>query len=325
MLTRRTTLGMLMASPFAATAFAQSSYPGEQPVKLIVTFAAGGTADITGRLVARVLQERLKQSFVVENRTGAGGTIGLGGLAQSKPDGYTLAICAAGAMVMLPHLMPKMPFDVQKDFQPITVVMSVPQVMAIKKDLGVKTVAELIAMAKAKPGMLSYGSAGHGTSLHLATELFRLRAGNLNIQHVPYRGVAPALTDLMGGQIDILFGDIPVLLPQIQAGTILPLAVTARQRAPVLPDVPTMEEAGVKDAEAESFYGVLAPAGLPKDRLALLHSTIVKALEEPETKRILVDQGGIIIGNTPEEFTAYLAAETKKWGEVVRLANIRMQ
>lgn len=324
MLTRRTTLGLLMASPFAGQAFAQGTYP-EQPVKIIVTFAAGGTADITGRLVARVLQERLKQSFVVENRTGAGGTIGLGGLAQSKPDGYTLAICAAGAMVMLPHLMPKMPFDSQRDFQPITVVMAVPQVMAIKKGLGVTTVAELVAMAKSKPGALSYGSAGHGTSLHLATELFRLRAGNLNIQHVPYRGVAPALTDLMGGQIDILFGDIPVLLPQIQAGTIVPLAVTARQRVAVLPNVPTMEEAGVKDAEAESFYGVLAPAGLPKDRLALLHSTLVKAFAEPETKRILVDQGGIIVGNTPEEFAAYIAAESKKWGEVVRLANIRMQ
>lgn len=324
MLTRRTTLGLLMASPFAGHAFAQGAYP-DQPVKIIVTFAAGGTADITGRLVARVLQERLKQTFVVENRSGAGGTIGLGALAQSKPDGYTLAICAAGAMVMLPHLMPKMPFDSQRDFQPITVVMAVPQVMAVKKDLGVKTLAELIALARKKPGTLSYGSAGHGTSLHLATELFRLRAGNLNILHVPYRGVAPALTDLMGGQIDILFGDIPVLLPQIQAGTIVPLAVTARQRVSVMPNVPTMEESGVKDAEAESFYGVLAPAGLPKDRLALLHATLVKALAEPDIKRILVDQGGIIVGNTPEEFAAYITAESKKWGEVVRLANIRMQ
>jgi tripartite-type tricarboxylate transporter receptor subunit TctC len=323
MLTRRSALGLVAMSPWAS-AFAQSGYPN-QPVKIIVTFAAGGTADITGRLVARVLQERLKQSFVVENRAGAGGTIGLGAVAQAKPDGYTLGICAAGAMVMLPHLMQKMPFDSLRDFQPISLVMTVPQVLAVKKDLGIKTVAELVALAKQKPGTVSYGSAGHGTSLHFATELFKLRAGNLNILHVPYRGVAPALTDLMGGQIDMLFGDIPVLLPQIQAGTIVPLAVTALKRAEVLPNVPTMAEAGVKDAEAESFYGVAGPAGLPKEILGLLHSNIAGALAEPDIRRVLIDQGGVAVGNTPEEFTAYIAAENKKWGEVARLANIRME
>lgn len=324
MLTRRAALSVLAASPWAANAFAQAGYPN-QPVKIVVTFAAGGSADITGRLVARVLQERLKASFVVENRAGAGGTIGLGGVAQAKPDGYTLGICAAGGMVMLPHLMPKMPYDPQRSFQPVSLVMTVPQVMAVKKSLGIKTAAELIALAKQKPGVLTYGSAGHGTSLHFASELFKLRAGNLDIQHVPYRGVAPALTDIMGGQIDILFGDIPVLLPQIQAGTIVALAVTAEKRVEVLPNIPTMAEAGVSGAEAESFYGLLGPAGLPKDILNLLHSNIAKALVEPDTRRLLVNQGGIVVGNSPIEFAAYLASEYKKWGEVAKLANITMQ
>lgn len=324
MLTRRTTLGLILASPLTTSAFAQAPYPN-QPVKMIVTFSPGGPADIVGRLVARLLGDRLKQSFVVENRTGATGTIGLAALAQSKPDGYTLGIAAGGALTMLPHLMAKMPFDVQKDFQPITVVMTVPQVLAVRKNLGVKTVAELIALARKQPGKISYGSSGHGASLHLATELFRLRAGGIDIVHVPYRGVAPALTDLMGGQIDMLFGDIPVILPQIQGGTIVPLAVTAKARVPVLSNVPTMAEAGVENCEAESFYGLMAPAGLPADRVALLLSTLTKALTEPEAKRVLVDQGGIIVGNSPDEFRAYIISETKKWGEVVRLAKITMQ
>ena len=324
MLTRRTTLGFLLASPFTANAFAQAPYPN-QPVKVIVTFAAGGPADIVGRLVARLLGDRLKQSFVVENRTVATGTIGLAAVAQATPDGYTLGIGAGGALTMLPHLMPKMPFDVQRDFQPITVVMTVPQVLAVRRDLGVKSVAELVDLARKQPGKLSYGSSGHGASLHLATEMFRMRVGNPNIVHIPYRGVAPALTDLMGGQIDMLFGDTPVMLPQIQAGNIVPLAVTAKARVPVLPNVPTMAEAGVEDCEAESFYGVLAPTGLSADRVALLHSTLAKALSEPEAKRVLVDQGGIIVANTPDEFRAFIASETKKWGEVVRLAKITMQ
>lgn len=323
MLTRRATIGAVLMSPWAAGVFAQGRYP-DQPVKMIVTFPAGGPADFTGRVVARVLQDRLKASFVVENRTGAAGTIGLGALAQSKPDGYTLAVSASGALTMLPHLMQKMPFDVQRDFEPITIVMSVPQVLSVRKGLGVTSVAELIALAKKQPGRITYGSSGHGTSLHLAAELFKMRAGGINILHVPYRGVAPALTDLMGGQIDMLFGDIPVMLPQIQAGTIVPLAVTAQERAAVLPNIPTMAEAGVKDAEAQTFYALLAPAGLSANLVRLLHSTLVAALAEPETRRILLDQGGIVVGNTPEECRAYMAAESRKWAEVVRLAGVQM-
>ena len=329
MLTRRSALrfamaGPVLTNPWVASALAQERYP-DQPVKLIVTFPPGGPADITGRLVARVLGDRLRQSFVVDNRTGASGTIGLGALAQSRPDGYTLAIGAGGALTMLPHMMAKMPFDVQRDFQPITLVMSVPQVLSVRRNLGVKTLDELLEMARARPGKISYGSSGHGASLHLATELFKLRVGGLDIIHIPYRGVAPALTDLMGGQIDMLFGDIPVMLPQIQAGTIVPLAVTAKERAVVLPNIPTMLELGIKDAEAESFYGLLGPAGMAADRVRILHDALAGALREPETRKILIDQGGIVVGNTPEEFAAYIVAENRKWGDVIRLANVSMQ
>jgi len=324
MLTRRAATGLLLAGPWAARAFAQSRYP-DQPVKLIIPFPAGGPTDIVGRHVARILEDRLKATFVVDNRGGAAGTIGLGALAHAKPDGYTLAVSASGALAMLPHLMPKMPFDSERDFEPITLIMTVPQVLAVRKGLAVKNVQELIALAKEKPDKLSFGSSGYGTSLQLAAELFKLRAGNIKLLHVPYRGVAPALTDLMGGQIDMLFGDIPVMLPQIQAGTITSLAVTAEKRVAALPDVPTMVESGVKDAEAQTFYALLAPAGLPADRLKLLQSTLVQALAEPDVRNILTDQGGVVVGNTPEECRAFMAAESKKWGEVVRLANVQMQ
>lgn len=324
MLTRRVATGLLLAAPWAARAYAQARYP-DQPVKLIIPFPAGGPTDIVGRHVARIFEERLKAPFVVDNRGGAGGTIGMGVLAHAKPDGYTLAISASGALAMLPHLVPKMPFDSERDFEPITLVMTVPQVLAVRKGLEVKNVQDLIALAKTKPGKVTYGSSGYGTSLQFAAELFKLRAGNINVLHVPYRGVAPALTDLMGGQIDMLFGDIPVMLPQIKVGTITPLAVTAEQRVVALPDVPTMVESGVKDAEAQTFYVLIAPAGVPADRIKLLYTTLVQALAEPEIRKILADQGGIVVGDTPEECRAFLAAEYKKWGEVARLANIQMQ
>jgi tripartite-type tricarboxylate transporter receptor subunit TctC len=327
MLTRRSMLGALMGAPltphFAGTANAQAGYP-DRAVKIIVPFPPGGPADITGRLVAQALGDRLTgATFVVENRTGAGGTIGLGALAQSRPDGYTLGVGAGGALTMMPQLQ-RVPYDALHDFQPLTIVIALPQVLTVSKTLPVRTVAELVALARKKPGEITYGSSGIGASLHLATELFKLRVGGLDIVHVPYRGVMPALTDLMGGQIDILFGDLSPMLPQIRAGTIVPIAVAARERAALLPDVPTMRECGVADAEAESFYGILAPASLPKELTSLLHKALVGSLAEPALQRQVVDQGGVVVGNTPEEFQAYIVSETKKWGDVIRLANVKI-
>lgn len=328
MLTRRFATGLILAAPWAATwaarAAAEGRYP-DHPVKLVIPFPAGGPTDIVGRHVARLFEERLKAPLVVDNRGGAGGTIGLGVVAHAQPDGYTLAISASGGLAMLPHLMPNMPFDSQKDFTPISLVMTVPQVLAVRKTLGVKNVQELVAMAKEKPGKLTYGSSGFGTSLQFAAELFKLRAGKLDIVHVPYRGVAPALTDLMGGQIDMLFGDVPVMLPQAKAGTIVPLAVTAAKRLDTMPDVPTMAEAGIKGAESYTFYALIGPAGMPADRVKLLNTTLVQALAEPKNRKILTDQGGIVVGDSPEECRAYIEAEYKKWGEVARIANIHMR
>ena len=324
MLTRRLATGLLLAAPWTARGMAQSPYPNHA-VKMIIPFPAGGPTDIVGRLLGRAFEERLKAPFVVDNRGGAGGTIGLGAVAHAPPDGYTLAISASGALAMLPHLMPNMPFDYSKDFTAISMVMTVPQVLAVSKRLGVKSVEELIALAKAKPGKLTYGSSGVGTSLQFSAELFKLRAGNLNIVHVPYRGVAPALTDLMGGQIDMLFGDVPVMLPHADGGDIIPIGLTAGQRLPSLPNVPTLAESGVKDAESYTFYALVGPAGMTADLVSLLNTTLLQTLSDPQTRKILTDQGGIIIGGSPDECRTFIEAENKKWGEVARLAGIKME
>ena len=294
-------------------------YP-DGPVRVIVPFPPGGPADIVGRLLARGLGEGLNAAFVVENRAGAGGIIGVEAVAKARPDGSTLGIGSSGALSVLPNLMPRLPYDVARDVQPISLAIAVPQVLCVNKDVPVRTVAELVARIRAQPGRLSFGSSGNGNSLHLATELFRARAGGLDIVHVPYRGAAPAVTDLVAGQVQMMFGDVPVMLPSIGSGAIRPLAVTAAERSPALPDVPTMAEAGVPGVESESYYGLIAPAGLPADRLATLHAATVAALRAPATRGPLLEQGGRLVGNTPAEFAAYIRAEAAKWGEVIRLS-----
>ncbi|WP_431285800.1 Bug family tripartite tricarboxylate transporter substrate binding protein [Humitalea sp. 24SJ18S-53] len=294
-------------------------YP-DQPVRIIVPFPAGGPADIVGRLLARALSDQLGQPFVVDNRAGAGGVIGVEVVARARPDGLTLGIGSSGALSVLPSLMPRMPYDVARDIQPVSLAIIVPQVLAVHPSVPARTVAELVALAKARPGGLNFASSGSGNSLHLAAELFRARAGGIEIIHVPYRGAAPALTDLVGGQVQMMFGDVPVMLPQIRAGTIRALAVTAPVRSAVLPDVPTMAEAGVAGVESESYYGLIAPAGLPADRLAILNNAVKTALESPATRQPLLDQGGRLIGGTPEAFAAHIRAESEKWAEVIRFS-----
>jgi tripartite-type tricarboxylate transporter receptor subunit TctC len=306
----------------AARGLAQDRYP-DQPVRLIVPFPAGGPADLVGRLLAKALTEQLGASFVVDNRAGAGGIIGIEAVARARPDGITLGIGSGGAMSVLPHLM-KMPFDVARDIQPISLVIAVPQVLCVHPSVPARNVQELIALARAKPGSLTYGSSGNGNSLHLAAEMLRDRAGGLELVHVPYRGAAPALTDLVAGQVQMMFGDVPVMLPQIQSGAIRPLAVTAPERSVALPEVPTMEQAGVKDMDSESYYGLIAPAGLAPAKVEILHRATVAALRDPATRKLLVDQGGRVSGNTPLEFAAYIQAETVKWGEVIRKAGVRL-
>ena len=322
--TRRQALAVLSAAGLLRTppATAQGTFP-DQPVRMIVPFAAGGPADIIARIIGQAMAARLRQPVVVDSRSGAGGMLGVEAAARSRPDGLTTVLASTGAIVVLPQLMPRMAYDVQKDLAPITHALSVPQILVVAPRLGAKSVAELVALAKRQPGKLTYGSAGNGSSLHLAGELFRLRTG-IDIVHVPYRGAAPAVTDLLGGTIDMLLADVPVVISHIRAGALPALAVTADQRIPSLPDLPTMAEAGARDVISETWYALFAPAGTPADRIAILHAAAMAALQDPGTRRSLADQGGIIAGGTPEELASFVRSETAKWGEIIRLANIRI-
>nr|WP_280856106.1 tripartite tricarboxylate transporter substrate binding protein [Pararoseomonas indoligenes] len=290
---------------------------------MIVPFAAGGPADIIARIIGPVMTRELRQPVVVDSRSGAGGMVGVEAAARSRPDGLTAVLASTGALVVLPQLMPRMAYDVGKDLAPVTQVLSVPQILVVSPKLGVKSVAELVALAKRQPGKLSYGSAGNGSSLHLAGELFRLRTG-IDIVHVPYRGAAPAVTDLLGGTIDMILADVPVVISHIRGGALPALAVTADQRLPALPDLPTMAEAGAKDVISETWYALFVPAGTPPDRIAVLHKAASAALQDADTRRSLADQGGLVVGGTPEELAAFVRSETAKWGEIIRLASIRI-
>jgi tripartite-type tricarboxylate transporter receptor subunit TctC len=326
MLTRRHSLAFLAAgcaAPLAARSVqAQATFP-DQPVKMIVPFAPGGPADIIARILGQMMGTKLGQPVVVDSRSGAGGAVGVEAGARSRPDGLTTVLASTGALVVLPHLMPRMAYDAQKDLAPITHVLSVPQILVVKKDRGMGSVAEVVARAKREPGKLTFGSAGNGSSLHLAGELFRLKTG-IDITHVPYRGAAPAVTDLLAGTIDMILADVPVVLPHIRSGEVLALGATAEQRAPILPDVPTMAEAGAPGVISETWYALFAPAGVPKDRIARLHDAAAAALQDSDVRRSLTDQGGQIVGGTPEQLASFMVSENRKWGELVKLANVTL-
>ncbi len=322
MIRRRTALSALMLPALAGRARAQV-FP-DQPIRLVIPFAAGGPADLIARSIGRVMGERLGKPVVVEARAGAGGLIGVEYVAKSRPDGYTLVLASSGAMAILPHLQPNMPYDPRRDLSPITQVLAVPQIVSVAPGLGVRNLAELVALAKARPGQLTFGSAGIGSSLHLAGELFKLRAG-IDITHVPFRGAAPAVTELLAGRIQILCADVPALLGQVRAGALPALALTAPQRLAILPDVPTAEEAGVPGFISETWYGVLGPAGLPPDRVATLHAAARAALEDADTRRVLLDQGGRIVASSPEEFATFIRTAYDTWGEVVRATGMKLE
>jgi tripartite-type tricarboxylate transporter receptor subunit TctC len=322
MIARRTALAALALPALAGRASAQAFPDG--PVRLIVPFAAGGPADTIARIVGRTMGERLGRPVVVEARAGAGGAIGVDAAAKSRPDGHTLVLASSGAIVILPHLQPNMPYDPLRDLAPITQVLAVPQIVSVAPGLGPRSLAELVAMAKARPGALAFGSAGIGSSLHMAGELFRLRAG-IDITHVPYRGAAPAVTDLIAGRIQILLADVPALIGQVRAGAVPALAVTAPARLPLLPELPTGEEAGVPGLVSETWYGLLGPAGIPAERLTVLHAAARAALEDAETRRLLAEQGGRVVASTPADFTAFIRADHARWAEVVRATGVRLE
>ena len=309
-------LGILPADALA------QSYPS-RPVRLVVPFPAGGTTDILARAMAEKLSGALGQQFVVDNRPGAGGNIGSDIVAKSPPDGYTLLMGTVGTHAINPSLYPKMPYDHVKDFVPVVLVAGVPNVLVVNPTVPAKTVAELIALAKEKPGTINFASSGNGTSIHLSGELFKLLAG-VQIAHVPYKGSAPALTDLIGGQVQIMFDNLPSALPHIKGGKLRALAVTSSKRAPALPDLPTIAESGVAGFEASSWFGILAPAATPRDIVQRINAEANKALHAPDMREKLLAQGAEAVGNSPEFFADTIRTETVKWAKVVKDSGARV-
>jgi tripartite-type tricarboxylate transporter receptor subunit TctC len=305
----------------SGAAYAQT-YPNK-PIKLVVPFPAGGTTDILARAVGAELTKAWGQQVIVDNRPGAGGNVGSEIVAKSAPDGYTLLMGTVGTHGINQALYPKLPYDPIKDFAPVTLVAAVPNVLVVNTAFADKNkitdVKSFTAYVKANPGKLNMASSGNGTSIHLAGELFKTMTG-ANMQHIPYRGSSPAITDLIGGQADLMFDNLPSSLPFIKAGKLRALGLTGSKPSAALPGVPTIAQAGgeLANFEASSWFGILAPAGTPKDTVDKLQQEIAKALASPAVKEKLVAQGADPVGNTPEQFAAHIDAETKKWAKVVK-------
>jgi tripartite-type tricarboxylate transporter receptor subunit TctC len=306
----------LLAVPGAATA---QDFPNKQ-IRLIVPFPPGGPNDIIARVVGQRMSEVLKQPLVIDNRGGQGGVLGTDVVAKATPDGYTIGIVSASSLVISPT-MDKVPYDSQKDFAPVTLVTTVPEMLVVATNVPAHDMKELVALAKAEPGKLNFASAGIGGLPHLAGELFKLTA-KIDIVHVPYRGAAPAINDLLGQQVQMTFLDLPVILPQIKAGLLRPIALGAHERAPTAPDVPTTAEVGMPDLLIENWYGMIAPAGTPPEIVTALNRAANAAMNDPQVKQKLADQGLTVAGDTPEQFRKFIDSETGKWAKVIKDAGV---
>jgi tripartite-type tricarboxylate transporter receptor subunit TctC len=312
------TIVSLLAS--VGMAPAQDVFPS-RPVHIFVPFAPGGAVDIVARTLGDDLSKRWGQSVVVENRPGAGGMVASEAAAKAAPDGYTLIIVATGH-ALNPHLYAKLPYDSFKDFTPLSLIGTSPNMLLVRADSPIKTLADLIAAARAQPGQMSFGHAGNGTSPHLAGELLKYMA-KIDITPVPYKGGAPALTDLIGGHIPMTFNNIPESIAQVMAGTVRPLGVTTAIRSPVLPDVPTIAESGLPGFDTGVWWGVLGPAGLPGDLKSKLAKDCIDAVNAPAVKARLLALGATPIGSSPEAFAALIRADYEKWGPIIKAAGIR--
>jgi tripartite-type tricarboxylate transporter receptor subunit TctC len=298
-----------------AAAFGQT-WPAK-PVTIVVPWPPGGPSDIAARPMAKALTENLKQPFIVDNRGGAGGNIGTALVAKSAPDGYTLLITSSAPIVINPSLYKSMPFDPGKDLAPVTNLIRVPLVLAAHPSVPAKNLQELIAYVKSQQGKVQYASAGNGTPQHLTGELFKTTA-KLDMVHVPYKGSAPAITDLIGGHVPLMFDSMIAILPHIKSGKVKIIAITSAKRSPQLPDVPTFDEAGLKGFESYAWYGFFAPAATPKDVIAKLNSEALKIMKQPDYQKILTDTGSDFVGESPERFGAFIKTETAKWAKVVK-------
>ena len=317
--TSLTSILCLAGLAFAGAAAAQG-YP-EKAIKLIVPYAVGGSTDQTARLVAKSLGARLGQPVVVENRAGAGGSLGHELAAKAPPDGYTLLFSAAGPLTVTPHTYAKLSYDPVKGFEPIVLVATQPLLLVVNPALEVKSVDDLIKAARAKPGKLTYGSFGNGSAAHLAGEYFKTLA-KVDMVHVPYKGSGPALVDLVGGQIDLMFDVFSTAAPLAKTGKLRPLAITSGERSDQFPDVPTMQQAGVEGFAAGTWFGVLAPAGTPAPVIDKLSKSINTVLKEAELRDTLASQGAEVRGGTPKQFAAFFHSEYDKWGKVVKAAGV---
>ncbi|QRY67635.1 tripartite tricarboxylate transporter substrate binding protein [Ensifer sp. PDNC004] len=324
-LTRRATLALglmaLTALPLGSTALAEG-FP-DRPITLVVPFAAGGSTDVVARIVAQKMSEDLGEQVIVQNVAGAGGNLGADNVARADPDGYTILMGTVATHALNPLILKTKPYDPEKDFAPISLLVVVPNVLVVNPELPAKNVAELLALLKAKPDEYSYASSGNGTPLHLSGELFKKMAG-VSMQHIPYKGAGPALNDVIGNQVPIMFDNLPSSSSHIKAGTLRALAVTTAERAPSFPDVPTVAEAGIPGYETYTWNALFAPANTPEPVVARLNETANKALKDPAVVERMKEFSATIVGSTPEELQAHVKAELAKWTPVVRDANVQM-
>src|SRR5581483_12300049 len=312
---------VLCALVLASSGALAQSYPS-RAVRIVVPFPPGGTSDILARTIGARLQEPLGQPVVIENRPGAGGNIAADAVAKSAPDGYTL-LMGTSSLAISKSLYKKLNYDLLTDFSPITQAVNYTNLLVVHPSTGFNSVADLLAAARAKPGTLVYGTAGNGTPPHMTGELFKAYTG-VDITHVPYKGRAPALADLIAGQIPIMFDNVPPLLPHVRSGRIKAIAVTSLARIAVLPDVPTLHELGLKDFDAVGWNGLLAPAGTPRPIVNRVHDEVVRVLAIPEVRDGLTSQGADIVGNSPDQFAAWIRAEVKKWAGVVQQSGAKV-
>jgi tripartite-type tricarboxylate transporter receptor subunit TctC len=321
MLLRRLLLIALALCP-AVVAQAQS-YP-DRPIRLIAPFPAGGLADVLARAIGDEMSKTLGQPVIVENRAGAGGNTGADAVAKAQPDGYTLLMSSAGILTANPFLYATMPFDAASAFIPVSNVAQMNMLLVVHPKVQAQNLKEFIALAKAQPGKLNFGSPGIGTTGHLGLAMF-MHAAQVRITHVPYRGAALAVTDLIAGQIDGVVDNPPTVIAHIQSGKLRPLAFAAKDRLPLLPDVPTASQAGLANFEATSWFGIVAPAGTPPAVIARLHKSIADGVQAPAMRERFAKSGATLVGDTPEHFAAQIRAERSKWGEIIKAADIKAQ
>lgn len=319
---RSISLALALAFMVLGQAQAQTAWPA-RPIKMIVGFAPGGSTDVTARIIAQALSERLGQPVLIENRAGAGGNIGADAVAKADPDGYTLLMATSSTFAANPSLYKSLPFDVQKDFAPIAVTAFIPNLLVVNPSVPANNVAELIAYLKANPDKLNFASAGNGTSQHLSGELFNSLAG-VRMTHVAYRGGAPAVSDLLGGQVQVIFAPLVEVIQQVRAEKLKALGITTARRSPLLPDVPTILEM-LPGYEVALWNGLLAPAKTPSDIIDRINRDTVEALRSPEVKAKLAEQGSEPVGNTPAEFKAFIESELVKWRRLVEISGATVQ